>query len=126
MARLGIGDRVRRIGYLEHRSLPAIYSGADAFLFPTHYEGFGLPLLEAMACRCPVVAARNSSTPEVTGGAAVLEPAQDADALAEGLLRVLEDEAFRRDLVERAAAHAAGFSWRRCAEQTLGVYRSLT
>jgi glycosyltransferase involved in cell wall biosynthesis len=123
--RLRLGDRVVRPGYVPHRRLPVWYAAADAFVFPTLYEGFGLPLLEALACGCPVVASNSSSVPEVTGGAALLCGPDDTEALAANVLRVLEDDALRADLVDRGRAHAARYSWRAMAEATWGVYQRL-
>ncbi|MEX2015013.1 MAG: glycosyltransferase family 1 protein [Candidatus Hydrogenedentales bacterium] len=122
ITRLGIGDRVVRPGYVPHGELPLFYSTADAFVFPTHYEGFGLPLLEALACGCPVVASDNTSVPEVTGDAALLAAADDVDAQAANVRRVLTDEALRAELIEKGFVQAKRFSWDRCAADTAAVY----
>jgi glycosyltransferase involved in cell wall biosynthesis len=122
---LGIQDRIIRPGFIPHHMLPAFYSAADAFVFPTLYEGFGLPLLEALTCGCPVIAADNSSVPEVTGDAALLSDAMDEAALAENVLAVLEDDALRAGMIARGKTHAAQYSWGACAEKTLQVYRSV-
>lgn len=122
----GLGDRVLQTGYVQdHAELAAFYSAADLFVFPSFYEGFGLPPLEAMTCGCPVVAARNSAIPEVVGDAAVLLPADDADAWAETLRALLHDEDRRAALAEAGRQQAARFSWHDCAVRTAGVYRSL-
>ncbi len=119
---LRLEDRVFRPGFVAQADLPALYSAADAFVFPSLYEGFGLPVLEALSCGCPVVTANNSSLPEVTGDAALTCDARDATALAQSIRRILEDAALRESLVTRGLAHAKTFSWRRCAETTAGVY----
>ena len=106
--------------------LALFYNAASLFVFPSLYEGFGLPLLEAMACGAPVVAADNSSIPEVAGDAALLVPAGDARAIADALNRVLTDQALRAALVRKGFLRASGFSWRRCAVQTLAGYRQAT
>jgi len=122
---LGLGDRVHLAGYVEGEDLAALYSLATVFAYPSLREGFGLPVLEAMACGTPVLTSDVSSLPEVAGEAAVLVPPTDIEAIADGLLRLLEDAALRADLGERGRRQAAGFSWERCARETLGVYNSV-
>ncbi len=119
---LELGQRVRFIGPVAEEVLPALYGGATLFVFPSLYEGFGLPLLEAMACGTPVVCSNRSSLPEVVGDAALLVDPVDVAALADALLRLLEDTALREHLTERAIARAATFSWERAARETLEVY----
>lgn len=121
--RYRIEDRVVFPGYVPQDVLPALYSAAELLVLPSHYEGFGLPLLEAMACGCPVVAADNSSMPEVVGDAGLLAPAEDASALAESIMRVLEDAPLRERMVRSGRKRAGNYTWRACAEATLGVYR---
>ncbi len=122
---LGLGRQVRFIGPVAEEDLPALYAGAVVFVFPSLYEGFGLPLLEALACGTPVVCSDRSSLPEVAGDAALLVNPLDVDALADALLRLLEDTALREHLAGRAIAHAATFSWERAARETLEVYGRL-
>jgi glycosyltransferase involved in cell wall biosynthesis len=122
-AELGLEDGVKIVEDFEHADLQPIYSAAVALAFPSLYEGFGLPAVEAMACGCPVVASDRGSLPEVVGQAGCLVPAQDAQALAEALLRVVTDEDWRRELVRRGLERAKSFSWHRAAEETLDVYR---
>ncbi|MCZ7545273.1 MAG: glycosyltransferase [Anaerolineae bacterium] len=109
--------------------MPALYSAADAFAFPSLYEGFGLPILEAMACGAPVVTSSASSMPEVAGDAAQLVEVDsgpgDADALAEALRRVLGDATLRAQLRERGFTQARRFTWQRAAAQLRAVYRAL-
>ena len=124
--RLRLGARVARVGFVEsHSDLAAFYSAADAFVFPTLYEGFGLPLLEAMTCGCPVVTSNNSSVPEVTGEAALRVEAEDDAAIASAIRNVLDDGRLRETLRTRGLEQARKFSWDRCARTTLEVYRSL-
>ena len=120
----GVRDRVVCTGFVPDADLPALYAGASAFAYPSHYEGFGLPLLEAMACGTPVVTADNSSLPEVAGDAGLAVASTDVDALADALRRVLTDEPLRADLARRALARAATFSWERCLADTLAAYRA--
>jgi glycosyltransferase involved in cell wall biosynthesis len=119
--KLNMGDRVIFAGYVQDDDLPALYSACDAFAFPSLYEGFGIPVLEAMACGAPVVTSNLSATAEVSGDAAVLVDPLSAE-LREGLRRVLTDEGLRRDLVTFGRARAAQFSWRRAADETFAVY----
>lgn len=125
IAALNIGDRIVRPGFVPHQQLPAFYCAAEAFLFPTHYEGFGLPLLEALRCGCPVVSSDNSSVPEVTGDAALRVDAKDIDGFVDAVMRLVGDSQLRDDLVRKGFAHADRFSWRACAESTMATYEKV-
>ena len=103
--------------------LPALYAGAELFVFPSLYEGFGLPVLEALACGVPVVCSNSSSLPEVAGDAALLVDPLDVPAMAEALGRVLGDLSLQQELCARSLARARIFSWERTARETLAVYR---
>ena len=94
---------------------------AEAFLFPSVYEEFGIPLCEAMACGCPIVASNTGAIPEITAGAAVVADPFDAPAMAQGIDRILKERVFRAGLVERGRQRAATFTWDRCASDALGV-----
>lgn len=122
---LGLEDQVLFPGYVADEDLPAIYSLAQCFCFPSLLEGFGLPPLEAMACGCPVVSSNAASLPEVCGDAALLVPPTDVAALTSALRRVLDDPALRDLLGARGLRQAARFTWRAAAEKTLAVYRSV-
>ena len=115
--RLGLRDSVRFLGYVPDADLPALYSLADAFAFPSLYEGFGLPPLEALACGTPTVVSDTSSLPEVVGDAALLVPPTDVAALAATLRRLLDDETLRARLRAAGPAQAARFSWDTGARQ---------
>lgn len=119
--KLGLSDRVLLPGYIPDDDLPALMSGALAFVFPSLYEGFGLPVLEAMACGTPVVSSDASSLPEVAGQAALLVDPQDTEALAEALVRIVEDADLRHELATQGLEHVQRFSWQRCAQETLRV-----
>jgi glycosyltransferase involved in cell wall biosynthesis len=120
---LGLDDTVRFIGPAPDADLPALYGGALAFAFPSLWEGFGLPVLEAMATGAPVVASNRGALPEMTAGAALLvEP--EPGPLAVGLAQILADSALRERLRAAGLARAAQFSWERTARETLAVYRA--
>lgn len=121
----GIGERVKRLGYVDLAELPALYTAADAFAFPSHYEGFGLPVLEAMACGCPVVASNSTSLPEVAGDAALLVDPVDQAALAEALRRILTDAALREELIAKGRQRVSRFTWEACARETLDLYHEV-
>ena len=121
--RLGLGDRVRFTGFVDEAVKPAFYRGAVAFIFPSRYEGFGLPPLEALACGTPVVGSDVSSIPEVVGNAGVLLPPNDAEGMAGALIQLATDDNFRAELSRHALAQAARFSWERTARETLAAYR---
>jgi glycosyltransferase involved in cell wall biosynthesis len=122
---LGLDGAVRFVGAAPDADLPALYGGALAFAFPSLWEGFGLPVLAAMAAGAPVIASNRGALPEVTGGAALLvEPAPGP--LAEALERLLAEPALRERLRLAGLARAAQFSWERAARETLAVYRTAT
>jgi glycosyltransferase involved in cell wall biosynthesis len=122
---LGVGDRVRLIGWVGDDDLPALYSGALCFVNPSEYEGFGLQLCEAMAAGCPVLAADATSLPEVLGPGGETFTLGSFETLAGLLRRVASDPIYRADLSRRARLRSADFSWRRTAEATAAVYREL-
>ena len=125
-AKLGVSDRVVFTGYLPDRSLfPSLYSAAEAVVFPSWHEGFGLAMLEAMACGCPVIASNASSLPEVGGDAPVYVDPGDVDGLVRAMERVCGDEPLRAGLSEKGIARARAFSWRKCALETLDCYGRL-
>ncbi len=121
-ADLGL-NRVLFPGWIRAEDQPALLSAATAFCFPSRYEGFGLPPLEAMACGTPTVVADATSLPEVVGDAALRHPPGDWQALADGLRRLLADADLRADLRERGPARARQFSWARVAAETHAVYQ---
>lgn len=125
LARSGLEEHVLLPGYVSDADLPALYRQAACFVFPTVYEGFGLPALEALACGTPVVASRSSSLPEVTGGAALLVDPYDPAAIAAAIRRVLEDEALAARLRDAGPRRAAVFTWEAAARRTLTLYLEL-
>jgi glycosyltransferase involved in cell wall biosynthesis len=123
VAELGLDKSVHFPGYVDAGDLSALYSLATALAYPSLYEGFGLPVLEAMACGTPVLTSNVSSLPEVAGDAAMLVDPADVESIAAGLRELLESASRRSALAARGMARAAAFSWDRCARQTLEVYR---
>jgi glycosyltransferase involved in cell wall biosynthesis len=124
-ARLGVRTRVIFPGYADDEDLPALYRAADLFVFPSLYEGFGLPPLEAMACGTPVVTSNVSSLPEVVGDAGLAVDPTDVYALANAMSRALQEQDVRDRMRARGLARAAEFTWLRAARQLREVYRSL-
>ncbi len=120
----GFEDRIQFVGFVNDDDLPALYSLASAFAFPSLYEGFGLPILEAMACGTPVVAANNSSLPEVVGEAGLMVDARDTEGLASALSAVLNDGNLRAQLVDAGRRQASQFAWGRAASELLTVYEA--
>ncbi|MGI4789437.1 MAG: glycosyltransferase family 4 protein [Janthinobacterium lividum] len=113
-------------GYVADADLPTLYGGADALCYPSRYEGFGLPPLEAMACGCPVLCSRSSSLPEVVGDAGILLPADNSHAWAHALERLLSSPTVLARWRERGPERAAQFSWEKTARETLLVYEEIT
>jgi glycosyltransferase involved in cell wall biosynthesis len=123
--RLKLEDRIVCPGRLPIEDIRLLYSYADLFVYPSLYEGFGLPILEAMACGAPVVTSKTTSMPEAAGDAAVLIDPQDPTELAEAMIRVLEDAPLRETLRKSGFEHAKEFSWSRTASLTISLYREL-
>lgn len=126
-ARISLAERegwARYLDFVPHDELPLLMAGARLFVFPSLYEGFGLPVLEAMASGVPVVCSNAASLPEVAGEAAAMCEPQDVDALRALIVRGLEDEAWREGVIAKGLAQARRFSWERCARETVDVYRA--
>jgi glycosyltransferase involved in cell wall biosynthesis len=119
---LKLGDAVRFLGGVPNEELVYLYNAAKLFVFPSFYEGFGLPPLEAMACGTPVVVSKISSLPEVVGDAAMLVNPEDLEEITVAMWRVLSDENLRAEMRSKGLKRAAKFSWERAARETLKVY----
>ena len=120
--RSGLGDHVRFTGYVDDADLPALMKGCFAFVFPSLYEGFGLPPLEAMACGVPVLTSDTAALPEVVGEDAVLVDPESVESITDGLLRLLTDAELRQSLAERGPARARNFSWQAAADTMRDVF----
>ncbi|HEX8863594.1 MAG TPA: glycosyltransferase family 1 protein [Actinomycetes bacterium] len=119
----GVRDRILLAGYVPEADKAALFTGADLFVYPSRYEGFGLPVLEAMACGTPVITTTGGSLPEVAGDAAVLVAPGDADGLAVAIGKLAGEAGERVAVVQRGMVRAAGFTWNRCAALTAEAYR---
>jgi glycosyltransferase involved in cell wall biosynthesis len=122
---LGLADKVMFPGWVDQHDLPAIYSLADCFLFPSYYEGFGIPLLESMACDCPVVTASTGSCPEIAADAALFADPNDPGEIADQVLRVLTDDTLSKELVRRGRERIKDFSWDRAGQMTIDIFRQV-
>lgn len=114
-------NNIVEVGHIAHQNLPPLYAGAECFVFPTLYEGFGLPILEAMACGCPVATSKNSSLPEVAGLAASYFDPQNVEEMAKTVLKILKDREVRETMIQKGLERVKLFSWEKCARETLRI-----
>ncbi len=121
--KFGVKDRVRELGYVPDEHLAPLFSASEFFVFPSLWEGFGFPILEAMACGAPVVTSSVSSLPEIAGGAAVLVDPHSSDSIASGMVEMLSCSNFSEEIRQRGLKRAAEFTWERTAKETLAVYK---
>ncbi|MFW9842854.1 MAG: glycosyltransferase family 4 protein, partial [Candidatus Thorarchaeota archaeon] len=119
----GLSEALHFPGWVEQEDLPAMYSMARAFVFPSVYEEFGIPVVEAMSCGCPVAAANTGALPELSGDAALLCDPFDSEKLAENTLAILLDNDVAETCRQRGLQRAAGFSWNQAARQTLEIFQ---
>lgn len=117
-----VTDRIKVLGRVSDEDLVAVYRGADCFVFPSRYEGFGFPPLEAMACGTPVVSSGATSLAEIVEGVGVVIDPDDTDQIAEEVADVLTSDQKRESMIAKGIEHAASFTWERCAEETVAVY----
>ena len=120
----GIEDCVVEIGYVSEENMPLLYSGADMFVFPSRFEGFGLPVLEAMATECPVVTSNVTSIPEVVGGAVQMFDPDDTEGMADIVLNCIKHPELRLEMGQKGRVRAELFGWDKSAEETMKIYRS--
>ncbi len=125
VTQLGLESQVKMLGYVENDDLPVLYTEAQVFVYPSLFEGFGLPVLEAMQCGAPVITTNVSSIPEVAGEAAILVSPDDTAGLTAALRRVLSEPGLREEMRGQSLARAALFSWRKTAELTAEAYQSV-
>jgi glycosyltransferase involved in cell wall biosynthesis len=123
--KLGLERRVRFIGWIAHADLSVLYNLAELFVFPSLYEGFGIPLLEAMAAGCPVLTSKSGSPPEVTDGAAYLVDPLQVDEIGKGICEILSNVQLRELMVKKGFERVNSFSWEKCARETLAVLDSV-
>lgn len=122
---LDLENQILILGEVDSEDMTALYNGADVFVLPSLYEGFGLPPLEAMACGCPVITSNTSSLPEVVGDAGIMVDPCDMDGLAEAICKVLTDEGLRQEMIKKGLARAKLFSWEKTAKETLKIYKEV-
>jgi Glycosyltransferase len=122
---LGIAEYVKFLGYVTDDELSALYSKCFAFVYPSHYEGFGLPVLEAMNCWAPVITSNNSSLPEVAGDAALYIDSNDSNQLVQTMKKLNSDSELRNELILKSEMQANNFSWDRAADQILSIYEKV-
>ena len=123
IAESAYSSHIRALGFVSNEDLPTLYSAAEAFVYPSLYEGFGLPPLEAMACGCPVISSARGSLGEVVGDAAWIVDPEDVEDICDALLKLHSEPKSRTALVQKGLVHAQEFSWERAARETLAVYR---
>jgi glycosyltransferase involved in cell wall biosynthesis len=119
---LHLTEYIAFIGFVDDDDLPYLYNEASVFVYPSHYEGFGLPVLEAMACGCPVISSNISSIPEVVGEAGILINPTDTEELKENIKKVLVDVSLAKEMSRRGIIQSQKFNWENCAKKTLGIY----
>lgn len=120
-----LSDTIAFCGYIDEDILPILYSGCEAFVYPSFYEGFGLPPLEAMSCKAPVITSNLTSIPEVTCNSSILINPYDESDLENALVRLLNDKNLREELSEKGYKNSLNFTWKKTAEKTLSAYKSI-
>ena len=122
---LNLSSEIIFTNFVPETDLPAYYSGAAAFVLPSLYEGFGFPVLEAMACACPVITSNTSSLPEVVGKAGIMVDPHNTDSLAQMMKEVLTDSELRDIMIRKGLEQSKKFTWEKSAKQTLEVYNKV-
>jgi alpha-1,3-rhamnosyl/mannosyltransferase len=124
--KLNMEERIICLGHVPDDELVLLYNGASLMVYPSLYEGFGLPILEAMACGCPVICSNTSSMPEVAGDAAILVSPEDEMALAEAIDHVMEDEKLSQQLVKSGYSRASEYNWNITAQRTMSIFKAVS
>ncbi len=122
---MGLADDIEFVGWIEQKDLVALYNLADLFVFPSLYEEFGIPLVEAMACGCPVVTSNTAAPPEIVGDAGLLINPTEPEAISEAMTKILSNEKLRQELIQKSLQRSSRFSWKECAKETLALFKSL-
>ncbi len=120
-----LSDHIKPLGYVPNKDLPAIYSGAVAFIYASLRESFGIPILESMACGTPVITSDTSAMPEIGGDAAIKIDPYKEEEIADAIIKVTSDDQLRKDLIEKGYKRVANFSWNNTAKETLNLYKQL-
>ncbi len=123
--KVGLKEKINFVGYVDKNDLPILMSKSLCFIFPSIYEGFGLPVLEAMACGTPVITSNTSSLPEIAGEAAILVNPYDTKEIADAIENLLSNEKLRKELISKGLEQVKLFSWEKCAKETLKVYQEV-
>ncbi len=123
--KLNVSNNLLFTGFVSNNDLPILYSGADIFLFPSLYEGFGLPLIEAMACGCPVIASNNSSIPEVVGDAALMVNPKNNVEIANAISKILRNDQLKNNLINKGYERVKRFTWKNAAQETIKIFNKL-
>lgn len=122
---LGLNDDVLLLGFIPDEEMPALYNSATCFVFPSLYEGFGIPVPESQACGCPVIVSNTGALPEVSGGAGLLINPNDYKDIANAIHRIFTDKGLRKELINKGLENAGRFSWERCARETLALFNKV-
>ena len=120
-----VRERVILPGYIDEKDKAALLSGAEALVFPSLYEGFGFPVLEAQSCGIPVLASTSSSLPEITNGSALLVDPLDTNAITQGIQRIVDDDTLRRELISKGAQNINRFSWEKTAGEVIRILETV-
>jgi len=118
-------ENLKLLGYVPDEDLAPLYSGAVAFVYPSLYEGFGMPVVEAQACGCPVITSNTSSMPEAAGEGAILINPENEGEIVQALEKIIQDQPFRTELIRAGEKNAKKFSWKKSAERVLDVIEAL-
>jgi glycosyltransferase involved in cell wall biosynthesis len=123
--KFGVENQVKFLGYVPEEKIPALYSGAEIFVYPSLYEGFGLPILEAMACGCPVLTSNTTSMPEVSGGNALLVNPKKTEEITFGIKQLLKNPIKRQVMAQKGLEWVKNFSWEKTAAETIAVFEKV-